>query len=61
MKNLIPDYDGTIEPKDTNSLQQVILDLANGVREPENDEERELLEEIKEAEKMGYSLDLPFD
>ena len=61
MKNLLPDYDGTIEPKDPNSLQQVILDLANGVREPENDEERDVLEEIKEAEANGFSLDLPFD
>lgn len=48
-----------IEPLE--GMQKVILDLANGVREPENDEERELLAEIKEAEEKGYMLDLPFD
>jgi len=61
MKKWIINNDGIIEPKDPSALQQVILDLANGVREPANDDEVELLAEIKEAEKMGYTLDLPFD
>lgn len=42
-------------------MQQIILDLASGKREPSNDKEREILREIKEIEATGKMLDLPLD
>lgn len=44
-------------PKD----QRLIVDLALGSKEPENEFERELLAEIKEIEAKGNMIDLPFE
>jgi len=42
-------------------MQRTILDLSFGRRKPKNDDERQLLKEIKEIEARGQMLDLPFD
>jgi hypothetical protein len=41
--------------------QRIIIDLALGAREPQNESERILLKEIKEIEAKGHMIDLPFE
>lgn len=54
---LAPDF--PIEPIE--GTQRIILDLASGIRKPQNNKEKRLLKQIKEIAKKGYILDLPFD
>lgn len=48
-------------PERLEGMQRTILDLSFGRRKPRNDDERQLLKEIKEIEARGQMLDLPFD
>ncbi|WP_159039910.1 hypothetical protein [Christiangramia fulva] len=41
--------------------QKIILELASGKRTPRNKKEQDLLKQIKEIEKKGNILDLPFE
>lgn len=42
-------------------LQKTIIELQLGKREPKNDEERELLKEIREGEKKGWTLTMELE
>lgn len=54
---LAPDF--PIEP--IGGMQRIILDLASGIRKPQNNKEKRLLKQIKEIAAKGYMLDLPFE
>lgn len=41
--------------------QRILLDLALGTRKPQNEKEEELLRQIREIEKNGGMIDLPFE
>ena len=57
---LIEFEDDEEEPEgELEKLQKLILDLHLGRRKPENDEERKILKEIRDAEAKGYTIDLP--
>lgn len=51
--------DGKIERLE--GMQRVILDIASGIRKPENEQDRRLLKQIKEIKDKGGMLNLPFD
>jgi hypothetical protein len=51
----------TTKPEGLQKAQRLIIDLALGAREPQNEKEVELLNEIKQIEARGHMLDLPLE
>ena len=53
-----------MEPKEKNKLpekEKDVVDLSMGRREPENEDDREMLEDIKEIEDAGGIVEIPWD
>lgn len=50
-----------VKPERSDDRQSRIIDLTLGRVQPSNEQEDELLKQIKEAEKAGRMIDLPFD
>jgi len=42
-------------------LEQIYVYLTLGSRTPQNEDEKELLREIKKIKKEGYGIDIPFN